>query len=182
MKDGSVKLAYAAQPSPRQIGALSSRKVIKVACGINHTVAVDSIGKIWTWGFGGYGRLGHKLQKDEFSPRMVEIQGGDRNVCPPDCVVAAGSTSSWVSALQGQMYCFGKIKNGGDNFMYPVPFMDLQGWNLDSIACGNTTFAAAGDEHAITWGGAGGHGELGYGPKVGCLVATVEIETVDQTT
>ena len=26
-------------------------------------VAVDDAGKIWTWGFGGYGRLGHKVQK-----------------------------------------------------------------------------------------------------------------------
>ena len=165
MKEGSVKLAYAPQPAPRQIAGLASRKIIRVACGHNHTVAVDSVGKIWTWGFGGYGRLGHKLQKDEFAPRMVEIQGGDRNLCPPDCVVGAGSTSSWVTALQGQMYCFGKLKTTGDNNMYPIPFLDLQGWRLNAVACGNTTFAACGENNAITWGQGGGNGELGYGPK-----------------
>jgi hypothetical protein len=94
---------------------------------------------------------------------MVEIQGGDRNLCPADCVVAAGSTSSWVSALMGQMYCFGKVKTSGDNHMYPVPFLDLQGWNLRSIACGATTFVACGEDQAIAWGQGAGCGELGYG-------------------
>jgi hypothetical protein len=45
MKEGSVKLAYMAQPSPRSITKLADRKVIKVACGHNHVVVVDSLGK-----------------------------------------------------------------------------------------------------------------------------------------
>ncbi|MDA9099167.1 hypothetical protein N9L76_09570 [bacterium] len=63
------------------------------------------------------------------------------------------------------MYCFGKIKTSGDNFMYPVPFLDLQGWNLRSIACGSTTFVACGEDQAIAWGQGAGCGELGYGPS-----------------
>ena len=165
MNSSSVKLAYDPQPMPRNVAGLADVKTIKIACGANHCVAVDANGKIWTWGNGGYGRLGHKVQKDEFAPRMVEIQGGDRNLCPADCVVAAGSTSSWVSALMGQMYCFGKIKTSGDNHMYPVPFLDLQGWNLRSIACGATTFVACGEDQAIAWGQGAGCGELGYGPS-----------------
>ena len=165
MNSSSVKLAYDPQPMPRNVAGLADVKTIKIACGVNHCVAVDANGKIWTWGNGGYGRLGHKVQKDEFAPKMVEIQGGDRNLCPADCVVAAGSTSSWVSALMGQMYCFGKIKTSGDNHMYPVPFLDLQGWNLRSIACGATTFVACGEDQAIAWGQGAGCGELGYGPN-----------------
>ena len=163
MAASSVKLAYDPQPMPRHVAGLADVKTTKIACGANHCVAVDANGKIWTWGNGGDGRLGHKVQKDEFAPRMVEIQGGDRNLCPADCVVAAGSTSSWVSALMGQMYCFGKIKTSGDNHMYPVPFLDLQGWNLRSIACGATTFVACGEDQAIAWGQGAGCGELGYG-------------------
>jgi len=159
----SVKIAYDPQPMPRHVAGLADVKTLKLACGQNHVVAVDANGKIWTWGNGGYGRLGHKVQKDEFAPRMVDIQGGDRNACPPDCVVAASQTSTWVSALQGQMYVFGKIKTSGDNHMYPVPFMDLQGWNLRSIACGSTTFVACGEDQSIAWGQGAGCGELGYG-------------------
>ena len=55
----------------------------------------------------------------------------------------------------GQMYCWGKIKTTGDNHMYPVPLLDLQGWNLRSVACGATTFAVCGETEAVTWGSAG---------------------------
>ena len=54
MKEGSVKLAYQPQPSPRAIAALSDKKIIRFACGHNHTIWVDSVGKVYTWGFGGY--------------------------------------------------------------------------------------------------------------------------------
>jgi Regulator of chromosome condensation (RCC1) repeat len=37
MKDSSVRLAYEAQPRPRPIVAFSEKKVVKVACGTNHT-------------------------------------------------------------------------------------------------------------------------------------------------
>jgi len=45
---------------------------LQVACGHNHTVAVDSDGMGYTWGNGGYGRLGQKVQKDEFAPKRLE--------------------------------------------------------------------------------------------------------------
>lgn len=65
--------------------------------------------------------------------------------------------------MMGQLYCFGKVKTSGDNHMYPTPFLDLQGWNLRSIACGATTFVACGEDQAIAWGQGAGCGELGYG-------------------
>ena len=40
--------------------------------------------------------------------------------------------------------------------MYPVPFYDLQGWGLRSVACGQAIYAAAGDDQCITWGQGGG--------------------------
>ena len=162
----SIKIVYEPQPHPRRVTAngFGERKIVKMAAGVNHVVCFDSLGKIWTWGNGGYGRLGHKVQKDEFAPKMVEIQGGDRNLVPADAVIGAGSTSTFVSALQGQMYAWGKLKTTGDNQMYPSPLMDLQGWTLRDFACGNVTFAACAEKSAVTWGG-GAYGELGYGPK-----------------
>jgi len=34
---------------------------------------MDSRKRVFTWGFGGYGRLGHSEQKDEHTPRMVQL-------------------------------------------------------------------------------------------------------------
>ena len=51
----SVKLSYEAQ-TPTPIGAFEDKKVVIVACGAAHCVAVESDGTTYTWGCGDYGR------------------------------------------------------------------------------------------------------------------------------
>ncbi|KAB5568165.1 hypothetical protein DKX38_001958 [Salix brachista] len=162
-KDSSVRLAYEAQPRPRAIAALSRETIVKVACGTNHTVAVDSNGYVYTWGFGGYGRLGHREQKDEWVPRRVDVFSKN-NVLPPDTVISAGSVNSACTAGGGQLYMWGKLKNTGDDWMYPKPLMDLSGWNLRCMDSGNMHHFVGADNSCISWGHAQ-NGELGYGPS-----------------
>nr|CAB3488570.1 unnamed protein product [Digitaria exilis] len=162
-KDSSVKLTYDPQPRPRAIAAFSGKTVVKVACGTNHTVAVDSSGFVYTWGFGGYGRLGHREQKDEWQPRLVEVFQR-HNVLPANAIVSAGSASSACTAGGGQLYMWGKMKNTGDDWMYPKPVMDLSGWNIRCMASGNMHHVVGADDSCISWGVAQ-NGELGYGPN-----------------
>ncbi|OAY68344.1 Protein RCC2 [Ananas comosus] len=161
-KDSSVKLAYEPQPRPRAIATFSEKTVVKVACGTNHTVAVDSNGFVYTWGFGGYGRLGHREQKDEWVPRLVEVFQR-HNVLPPNAVVSAGATNSACTGGGGQLYMWGKLKTTGDDWMYPKPLMDLSGWNIRCMASGNMHHVVGADDSCISWGHAL-YGELGYGP------------------
>lgn len=59
-------------------------KIVDFACGANHTVAVDSKHRIYSWGFGGYGSLGHGETQNEQVPRMIkffEYIGIDRVFC-----------------------------------------------------------------------------------------------------
>ncbi|KAH9607252.1 hypothetical protein KSS87_015586 [Heliosperma pusillum] len=166
-KDSSVRLAYQPQPRPKAIASLSGETIVKVACGTNHTVAVDSNGSVYTWGFGGYGRLGHREQKDEFSPRRVDVFSR-HNVLPPDAVVSAGGANSactaGMDAAGGQLYMWGKIKSTGDDSMYPKPLMDLSGWNLRCMDSGSMHHFVGADTSCISWGHAQ-NGELGYGPN-----------------
>ncbi|PWA80494.1 regulator of chromosome condensation (RCC1) family protein [Artemisia annua] len=161
-KDSSVKLAYEAQPRPKAISAFANETIVKVACGSNHTVAVDSNGYVYTWGYGGYGRLGHREQKDEFSPRRVDVFT-KHNLVLPGAVVSAGSVNSSVTAGGGQMYMWGKIKSTGDDSMYPKPLMDLSGWNIRCMDSGSMHHFVGADSSCISWGLAQS-GELGYGP------------------
>ncbi|KAG8493685.1 hypothetical protein CXB51_011681 [Gossypium anomalum] len=175
-KDSSVRLVYESQPRPRAIATLSGETIVKVACGTNHTVAVDTNGYVYTWGFGGYGRfvtcsplltsalfqLGHREQKDEWVPRRIEVFQ-KHNVLPPTAVVSAGSVNSACTAGGGQLYMWGKLKNTGDDWMYPKPLMDLSGWNLRCMDSGNMFHFVGADSSCISWGHAQ-YGELGYGP------------------
>ncbi|AQK46961.1 Protein RCC2 [Zea mays] len=147
-KESSVKLTYEPQPRPRAIAAFSGKTVVKVACGTNHTVAVDSNGFVYTWGFGGYGRLGHREQKDEWQPRLVEVFQ-KHNVLPPNAIVSAGSVSSACTAGMVQLA------------LVQMPFF---GWNIRCMASGNMHHIVGADDSCISWGVAQ-NGELGYGPN-----------------
>lgn len=160
-KEGTVKLAYEAQPRPRAIAALSAKTITKIACGNNHTVAVDSDGFVYTWGFGGYGRLGHREQKDEWSPRVVDTFQKS-NLIPPTAVVAAGATYSACTAGGGQLYMWGKVKPTSDNWMYPKPVFDLSGWQIRCMDSGNTHSVCGADDSIIGFG-TSQYGELGFG-------------------
>lgn len=46
----SVKIMYEPQPRPALIEALTHTKVTKVACGHNHTLALDDKGAAYSWG------------------------------------------------------------------------------------------------------------------------------------
>uniref|UniRef100_A0A803LKA7 Uncharacterized protein n=1 Tax=Chenopodium quinoa TaxID=63459 RepID=A0A803LKA7_CHEQI len=178
-KDSSVRLAYEAQPRPKAIASFSGETIVKVACGTNHSVAVDSNGYVYTWGYGGYGRLGHREQKDEWSPRRLDVFTR-HNVLPSDAIVSAGGVSSACTAgmaliypsaelitdfrAGGQLYMWGKMKNTGDDWMYPKPVMDLSGWNMRCMNSGQMFHYVGADSSCISWGHAQ-NGELGYGPN-----------------
>ncbi|CAH8385460.1 unnamed protein product [Eruca vesicaria subsp. sativa] len=152
MKDSSVKLAYEAQPRPKAIASLAGETIVKVACGANHT----DIGFVNC-------RLGHREQKDEWSPRRIDVFQR-HNVLPPNAIVSAGSANSACTAGGGQLYMWGKIKNNGDDWMYPKPMMDLSGWNLRWMDSGSMHHFVGADSSCISWGHAQ-YGELGYGPN-----------------
>ncbi|KAF9683114.1 hypothetical protein SADUNF_Sadunf05G0178500 [Salix dunnii] len=167
-KDSSVRLAYEPQPRPRAIASLAGETIVKVACGTNHTVAVDSNGGALAVMEGLYSLfdvvlLGHREQKDEWVPRRVDVFS-KHNVLPPGAVISAGSVNSACTAGGGQLYMWGKIKNTGDDWMYPKPLMDLSGWNLRCMDSGNMHHFVGADNSCISWGHAQ-NGELGYGPN-----------------
>lgn len=166
-KESSVKIMYQPQPSPEAIKAFKETTIRNFSVGHNHVVALDSEKQAWSWGNGGYGRLGHTVQQDEFKPRKIETFSGRMPVAE-DSIVACGSTSSFACMIGDQLCAWGKLKASGDTTMYPKMYMELSGWQIRHMACGNTTFVCAahsgGDQSVVTWGQALNQ-ELGYGPN-----------------
>lgn len=61
---------------------------------------MDDKKRCYTWGFGGYGRLGHSEPKDEMIPRLVKFfDGPNRGVRE----VAAGGTFSMAVNEHGRI-------------------------------------------------------------------------------
>ena len=52
-------------PKTKEVTPLEMPKIVKISCGPQHTVALDDTNKAYSWGFGGYGRLGHSETGNE---------------------------------------------------------------------------------------------------------------------
>ncbi|XP_014665982.1 PREDICTED: protein RCC2-like [Priapulus caudatus] len=168
----SNKLAYYCETVPRQVALFIEKDrdnriqpvmdvfITDVACGNNHSVALDNKKRVYTWGFGGYGRLGHAEQKDEMVPRMVKFFDGPKRGA---CRIFAGSAYTMAVSELGALYCWGQTKATGEAIMYPKPVQDLSGWTIRSVGCSNRSIVVAADESVVSWGPSPTYGELGYG-------------------
>ena len=59
--------------NPTQIDSLKNagEKMSTIECGFAHVIAKSSLGKVYTWGWGEQGQLGHGKFSNELAPRIV---------------------------------------------------------------------------------------------------------------
>jgi RCC1 and BTB domain-containing protein len=51
------------QLTPIKIIGFNSEKIVSIACGDNHSIVLTDIGKVYSWGYNGYGQLGKGVEK-----------------------------------------------------------------------------------------------------------------------
>lgn len=156
-------VTYISKTREGHISPVDDVKIIDIACGTNHTLAVDSKGRCFSWGFAGYHRLGHSETKNELVPRSIKVfeapgsddRGADR--------VFAGSSHSMALDVHGVLYFWGQNKSSGEATMYPKVVQDLCGWKITSLSCANRSIFLAAEGSCVSWGSSPTYGELGYG-------------------
>jgi len=90
---------------PTIIKDLLGLKILQLSCGGQHAAVLLEGGEVFTWGKGGFGRLGHGDSKPSTSPRPVPISH--------HCVqVACGFAYTAVVTSCGQAYAWGAGENG----------------------------------------------------------------------
>eukprot|EP00090_Calanus_glacialis_P031617 TRINITY_DN52596_c0_g1_i1.p1 TRINITY_DN52596_c0_g1~~TRINITY_DN52596_c0_g1_i1.p1 ORF type:complete len:455 (-),score=159.08 TRINITY_DN52596_c0_g1_i1:160-1524(-) len=152
-------------------------KIVKISCGTNHTVALTEEKKAYSWGFGGYGRLGHSETADELVPRLIKyLDGKNRGLRD---IVCGASFNLGLSEIPGMVNMWGIYTPQKEANMYPKPIQDLSGWNVRSIACNTKGWMAAADDAVIACMPSPCSGELGTGEKKKssaqpCIVDTLE--------
>uniref|UniRef100_A0A670ZWZ4 Regulator of chromosome condensation 2 n=1 Tax=Pseudonaja textilis TaxID=8673 RepID=A0A670ZWZ4_PSETE len=104
-----------------------------VACGANHTLILDSQKRVFSWGFGGYGRLGHAEQRDEMVPRLVKLFDFPGRGAVQ---IYAGYTCSFAVSETGGLFFWGATNTSRESTMYPKTVQDLCGWKIRSLSCG----------------------------------------------
>lgn len=168
------KTIYDIEDEPLLVkGPLEGKKVVQIACGQQHAVALTADGLAYVWGFNGYCRLGLGHQKDVLVPTLVPQYAGQNPVTRAQ-FVAAGPTSTIVIDKQRMLQMAGKFKTSGagsvgqpfSTFRY---FPEIQGCKMILASAGGVThFATADDDDSggimtIAWGQNAINSELGLG-------------------
>ena len=80
-------------------------RVLQVSAGALHSLAVDENRGVWSWGWGGNGRLGHGDRNHRDQPSRIEALDAADDAAAQ---VSAGSEHSLVLTAAGRIYSFGK--------------------------------------------------------------------------
>ena len=128
-----VKVWVEKDMKTKEVTVLPTPKIIRVSCGPQHTVAVADNHKAYSWGFGGYGRLGHSETGNEMVPRLIaSLSGKNRGVKD---VVCGASFNLGICEIPGMVNMWGIYTPAKEANMYAKPISDLSGWNTRAIAC-----------------------------------------------
>lgn len=87
--------------TPQQIEYLAGEEIIDISCGDNFAGAVSRSGKVYTWGFGNEGQLGHGDKTDQTVPRAMNLAVIPRQI-------ACGGAHTAVLTQSNELYIFGR--------------------------------------------------------------------------
>jgi alpha-tubulin suppressor-like RCC1 family protein len=135
---------------------------LDVAVGDVHTCAIDSVGVVWCWGYGGVGSLGDSSSSSSSSP--VRITGVAGLPAAFD-TIASGGTSSCARTTAGEVWCWGDNEHGQLGDMTKATAFapeKLAGMWLQ-VSLGREFACGVDTNHALWCFGANEHGQLGIG-------------------
>eukprot|EP00257_Ricinus_communis_P008901 XP_002527043.2 PH, RCC1 and FYVE domains-containing protein 1 [Ricinus communis] len=161
---------------PREVESLKGLRTVRAACGVWHTAAVVEVmvgnssssncssGKLFTWGDGDKGRLGHGDKEAKLVPTCVAAL-----VEPNFCQVACGHSLTVALTTSGHVYTmgspvYGQLGNPQADGKLPNRVEGrLSKSFVEEIACGAYHVAVLTSKTEVYTWGKGANGRLGHG-------------------
>jgi len=153
------------QAVPKNIQAMVGKEVVGVSAGYRHTAVWTDADELFTFGEGGFGKLGHGGQQNESVPRPVQVLAGKKVA---GAATAYAHTAVWTD--EGELYTFGWGRNGkqghggAQSEFVPRLVEALMGKKVVGVAAGSchmSVWTEAGELFAFGRGGFGAN--LGHG-------------------
>ncbi|CAN1316312.1 PH, RCC1 and FYVE domains-containing protein 1 [Linum perenne] len=161
---------------PREVESLKGLRTMRAACGVWHTAAVVEVmvgssstnnccsGKLFTWGDGDKGRLGHGNMEAKLVPTCVAALG-ESNFCQ----VACGHSMTVALTTTGHVYTMGSPvygQLGSPQASVKAPTRvggKLINNFVEELACGAFHVAVLTSKTEVYTWGKGANGRLGHG-------------------
>ncbi|KAL2510889.1 Regulator of chromosome condensation (RCC1) family with FYVE zinc finger domain [Abeliophyllum distichum] len=161
---------------PREVEYLKGLRTVQAACGVWHTAAVVEVmvgnssssncssGKLFAWGDGDKGRLGHGNKESKLVPTCVAALV-ESNFCQVACghsLTVALTTSGHVYTMGSPVY--GQLGNPQSDGKLPSRVEGkLAKSTIEEIACGAYHVAVLTSRTEVYTWGKGANGRLGHG-------------------
>lgn len=161
---------------PREVETLKGLRALKVSCGYWHTAAIvesslensDSdqslSGRLFTWGNGNEGQLGHGDEASRLVPCCITVLDGTNF-----CQVACGHSITVALTTSGQVYTMGSSDYGqlgipeSAGKLPSCVHAKIENSFIEEIACGSFHVAVLSSQSEVYTWGKGGNGQLGHG-------------------
>ena len=151
----SRKVAF----KPMKVKFFKGKHVYKVCCGGDFTLVITKDHRVYSWGKGSSGQLGHGNTDTIDFPQMID-KLSHVNIHQ----IACGFHHSAVISTDGKLWTFGEgnLGHGTDGvFSSPQCIPDIE--NAEEVACGwSHTVVRTTQGEVYTWG-SGEYGQLGHG-------------------
>lgn len=140
--------------------------VVQVSAGHEHLLALDKRGRVWAWGRGTRGQLGHGATEASVAvPREVNFAAGIRLVG-----VQASGNSSYAIDENGGLWAwgeggYGNLGNGSEEKENPLPLkVDLPGKRVKQIATGRDHVLVLTESSEVYGWGLNANSQVGHLP------------------
>jgi RCC1 and BTB domain-containing protein len=152
---------------PMILTELCDQKIIDIASGDNHFLALTKSGKCFSWGYNDYGKLGFKLDEDfgdYYRPKIIYAPIYEKVV-----QISCGCNHSLLLTKSGDLYGFGHNRYGeigcgnNKNQWEPIKINIINEEKIISIACGGQHSLALTDTGKVYSWGFNKTGQLGIG-------------------
>ena len=93
---------------PKKVEAFAGQRVVAVSAGDFHSLALTADGAVWSWGYGGHGRLGHGDEQNQLLPKKIEAIAGQ-------CIVrrcVGGNFRSLAFTADSAVFTWGNGERG----------------------------------------------------------------------
>jgi alpha-tubulin suppressor-like RCC1 family protein len=120
---------------PTSVNALENEEIVQVSAGSNHSLALSSTGKVFSWGRNDMGQLGHAdslidIYSLESVPKVIESEAWEGVVIKS---IAAGTSRSAVLSECGKVFLWGSKLNHVPTLVNPSLFGGLK---VMKVICG----------------------------------------------
>ena len=96
------------QSSPKLVEGLVGKKAKEVACGAAHTIVCTKDGRVYSFGDGTFGQLGHCNNCSQFTPKEIIAPFAEKFIVQ----IACGFAHSMALSSDGRLYSWGEGDDG----------------------------------------------------------------------